>query len=310
MASYLAAVGTFCSIYALLALGLSLMWGMAGMTNLGIMGYYALGGYASALISLKLGWPIPLGMAAGVALATLVGAATCIGVVRVRDDYLAIVTLGFAEIIRLIAENETWLTNGTDGLPQVPQLLGGVFGRDYPFFYLALCITALTGGLLLAERLRGSPFGRVLRAIRDDPAVALAGGKNVLAFQVRSLALGAALMGLAGALYAHYTSYVSPYMFDPERLIYVFFAVILGGRGNNYGAVLGTVLVVGLDEVTRFVVAEMHGLGGSDTGAIRQIIIGVCFLLILRLRPGGVLAEPRLKAGYRAGAVMAEMRHG
>jgi branched-chain amino acid transport system permease protein len=168
----------------------------------------------------------------------------------------------------------------------------------------------LTGGLLLAERLRGSPFGRVLRAIRDDPAAALAGGKNVLAFQVRSLALGAALMGLAGALYAHYTSYVSPYMFDPERLIYVFFAVILGGRGNNYGAVLGTVLVVGLDEVTRFVVAEMHGLGGSDTGAIRQIIIGVCFLLILRLRPGGVLAEPRLKAGYRAGAVMAEMRHG
>jgi len=298
MAGYLAAVGTFASIYALLALGLSLMWGMTGMTNLGIMGYYALGGYVSALASLKLGMPIPLAMLLGVTLATLVGAATCIGVVRVRDDYLAIITLGFAEIIRLIAENEVWLTNGTDGLTQVPQPMAGAFGRDYPFFYLALCVVIVAAALLLAERLRGSPFGRVLRAIRDDSAVASAGGKTVLGFQVRSLALGAALMGLAGALYAHYTSYVSPFMFDPERLIYVFFAVILGGRGNNYGAVLGTLLVIGLDEGTRFLVSGIPGLGGSDVGAIRQIIIGVCFLLILRLRPAGLLAEPHLRVAH------------
>src|SRR5215472_13757819 len=120
MANYLIAMAVSAGLYALMALGLNVIWGMAGMVNLGLVGFFAVGAYVSALLTLKLGLPIAVGMAAGALTAAFVGVAVTLVTARLRGDYMAIVTLGFAETIRVVASNEIWLTNGTDGLSGIP----------------------------------------------------------------------------------------------------------------------------------------------------------------------------------------------
>src|SRR6202035_1511626 len=120
MENYLISMAVSAGIYALMALGLNVIWGMAGMVNLGLVGFFAVGAYVSALLTLKLGLPIAVGMLAGAIAASLVGVAVTLVTVRLRGDYMAIVTLGFAETIRIVASNEIWLTNGTDGLSGIP----------------------------------------------------------------------------------------------------------------------------------------------------------------------------------------------
>ncbi len=295
MLTYIVTVLTFGSIYALLALGLNLMWGMAGMMNLGILGYYAIGGYVSVLLTVKLGLPIVVGMTVGTLVAALLGAATCVGVVKLRDDYLAIATLGFAQVMSLIAQNEIWLTNGTDGIGQIPRFSFGLPGEGFNLAYLGLCIVVVAVVLCGMEILRRAPFGRTLRAIRDDAMVAATAGKYVFGFQARALTVGGGIMGLAGALYAHYIGFISPEIFQPQLLIYIFLALILGGRGNNWGAVVGAIFVVVIVEGTRFIAAIVPSLSAVQIGALRQIIIGAGFIIVLQKRPHGLFPEPLRK---------------
>jgi branched-chain amino acid transport system permease protein len=306
MLSYLLVISTFTAIYALLALGLNLMWGMAGMVNLGILGYYALGGYVSALITVHLGYPIAVGMIAGTLAAAAFGAASCIGIVKLRDDYLAIVTLGFAEIMRVASENEISITNGTDGIGQIPR--PAFFGTETVFniSYLGFCILAVVVVLLGMELIRTAPLGRVLRAIREDATVARTAGKDILRFQVLALTLGGGLMGFAGCLYVHYITYLSPEIFQPQLLIYVFFALILGGRGNNWGALVGTVLVMILVEGTRFVAQAVPGLTAVQVGALRALIIGVGLVVVMQWKPQGLF--PEKKRSYRQPQSSGEMQ--
>ena len=195
MTNYLIAMATFASIYAILALGLNVMWGMAGMVNLGIVGFYGFGAYISALLTVKGHAPIAVGFAAAMIGTAIMGALVTLGLTRLRDDYLAIVTLGFAEAMRIVAENEIWLTKGTDGISGIPQPLKSVLGPDFNAVYLAFCLVVLAIVLLVLERVRSSPFGRVLRAIREDPQVAAFSGKDVLKFKVKAFAIGGALAG-------------------------------------------------------------------------------------------------------------------
>ena len=224
MTNYLIAMATFGAIYAILALGLNVMWGMAGMVNLGIVGFYAFGAYITALLTVKAHAPIALGFAAAMAGTALMAALVTLGITRLRDDYLAIVTLGFAEVVRIAAENEIWLTRGTDGISGIPQPLKSTLGSDFNLVYLLFCLAVLAIVLFILERLRTSPFGRVLRAIREDAQVAAFAGKNVLTFKVKAFAIGGALAGLAGALYAHYSSYIVPEIYVPLLTIYIFLA--------------------------------------------------------------------------------------
>ncbi|MDB5510696.1 MAG: livM [Enterovirga sp.] len=292
MLIYTLSVLTFGSIYALLAVGLNLMWGISGLVNLGILGYYAIGGYASALLTAKLGLPLFVGVIAGTAVAALLGAFTCVALVKLRDDYLAIATLGFAQILGLIAQNEIWLTNGTDGISQVPRLGHDLQGVSFGVAYLALCLAVLALTFGVAEILRRSPFGRVLRAVREDPMIAATAGKHVFAFQMKALTVGAGLMGLAGGLYVHYIGFISPEIFQPQLLIYIFLALILGGRGNNVGAVAGAFLVVTVVEGTRFLAELVPGLSAVQIGALRQLVIGVGFIVVLQNWPRGLFPEP------------------
>ena len=225
MTSYLISMATWGAIYAILALGLNVMWGMAGMVNLGIVGFYGFGAYITALLTVKAGAPIALGFLAAMVGTAAMAALVTLGLKRLRDDYLAIVTLGFAEAARIVAENEIWLTKGTDGISGIPQPLKSVLGDNFNAVYLVFCLAVLVIVLFVLERVRLSPFGRVLRAIREDAQVAAFAGKDVLNFKVKAFAIGGALAGLAGALYAHYASYIVPEIYIPFLTIYIFLAL-------------------------------------------------------------------------------------
>ncbi len=291
MLNYLVSLGTLTAIYGLMALGLNVMWGMAGLVNLGIVGFFAVGAYVSAL-SVTVGHvPVPLGMLLGAGVSAAIGVVTCYGLRHLRDDYLAIVTLGFAEVVRIVADNEIWLTHGSDGVSGIPQPLKAYFGSGFNLFYLVLSLVLFALAYAVAELVGTSPFGRVLRAIRDDQGVAAVAGKQVSSFQVRAFGLGSFMAGLAGALYGHYTSYIAPEIFVPLLTIYIFLAVTAGGRGNNRGTALGAVVVIFFLEASRFVTDALPFLSAVQVAAGRGIIIGLGFLVILRVRPQGLLAE-------------------
>jgi branched-chain amino acid transport system permease protein len=292
MLDYLLSIAIFGGLYALMALGLNMIWGLAGMINLGLAGFYAVGAYLSALLTVRAGVPMPLAwLAAGLVSAAL-GAVVAVITARLRGDYLAIVSLGFAEVIRLIAANEIWLTNGTEGISGVP---GPFRGAVSPQMYNIVCnliiwLLVLIVGVALA-RLSGAPFGRVLRAIREDETVASVAGKRTLAFKVQAFAIGAFVLGLAGGLYASFNAYVAPDAFAPLVTLYIVLALTAGGTGSMAGAVIGGILVVALTEGTRFLGALFPGLQPVQVAALRQGAIGVALILILHLRPQGILPE-------------------
>ena len=295
MANYLIAMAVSAGLYALMALGLNVIWGMAGQVNLGLVGFFAVGAYVSALLTLKLGAPIAAGVLAGALAAAAVGAVVSLVTARLRGDYLAIVTLGFAETIRVVASNEIWLTNGTDGISGIPgPWRGALTPEQFNLFYLCLVAALVIVVFALIDRLAHSPFGRVLRAIRDDEQAASVAGKYPLAFKVKAFAFGSAVLGLSGALYGHYTSYIAPDLFLPLLTLYIKLALLAGGVGNNRGAVLGAVVVVTFLESTRFVVPLIPGLTHVQGAALRELMISAALIVTLRLRPQGLLPETRM----------------
>jgi branched-chain amino acid transport system permease protein len=292
MDAYIVAMLVFAGFYALMALGLNVIWGLAGMVNLGLVGFFGVGAYASALLTTKLLWPMPLGWAAGAAVAAAAGAVMAVIVARLRGDYLAIVTLGFAEVIRLVASNEVWLTNGTDGISGIPgPWRGALAPQEFNLVFLAIVWTAVVVGFVLLGCLSHSPFGRVLRAVREDEDVAAVAGKPVLWFKVRAFCLGAAIVGLSGALYAHYNAYIAPEGFAPLLTIYIVLALTAGGVGSMRGAVVGALLVILLLEGTRFLAAAVPGVSPVQKAALRESIIALSLILLLRFRPQGLIPE-------------------
>jgi branched-chain amino acid transport system permease protein len=303
MEAYIIAMLVFAGFYALMALGLNVIWGLAGMVNLGLVGFFAVGAYASALLTTKLLWPMPLGWAAGAVIAAVAGGVMALIVARLRGDYLAIVTLGFAEVIRLVASNEIWLTNGTDGISGIPgPWRGDVSPQQFNLIFLALVWCAVGVVFFLLSRASHSPFGRVLRAVREDEDIAAVAGKPVLWFKLRAFALGAAVVGFAGALYAHYNAYIAPDGFAPLLTIYIVLALTAGGVGAMRGAVVGALFVVLLLEGTRFLAQEIPGVTPVQKAALRESIIALSLILLLRFRPQGLIPE-RTRTQSRPGAM-------
>jgi branched-chain amino acid transport system permease protein len=290
--NYVIALLVTAEIYAILALGLNVTWGMAGIANLGLAGFMAVGAYTTALATKILGLPIGLGMLLAIATSAIFGMLVSISTVRLRGDYLAIVTLGFAEIVRLVASNETWLTNGTDGIAGIAgPWRGQLTPLQFNWVYLAITTVLLISALLFCQRLARAPYGRVLRAIRDDEVLVSVAGKHTLRFKLQAVAIGAGLMGFGGAVYAHYISYISPDVFRSLISLYVFLALTVGGTGNNFGAVLGSMILIALLEASRFVLALLPTTNAVQLAASREILIGIALLVVLRLAPEGLLPE-------------------
>ncbi|QCI66738.1 branched-chain amino acid ABC transporter permease [Phreatobacter stygius] len=291
MLSYLLFTLTMGGIYALLALSLNLIWGGAGMVNLGLAGFFAVGAYASA-IATGAGTPVAVGLVAALGAGVVAGLIVTFATLKLRDDYLAIVTLGFAEVVRLIALNERWLTNGSDGMSGLKAPFKAELGtQGFNLFYLALVSLVVLAAWALLRRLDLSPFGRSLKAIREDQELAAFAGKRVLRFKFQAFALSAAIAGLAGALYGHYQTYISPDHFQPLITIYIFLAVSAGGVGRPTGAVIGAYAVVVFLEATRFVADIAPGLQPVQIAALREMLVGIALILVFYVRPQGILPE-------------------
>ncbi|HEY7521625.1 MAG TPA: branched-chain amino acid ABC transporter permease [Methylomirabilota bacterium] len=294
MTEYLIAIATIVGIQILLTLGLTLHYGITGLVNFGHVAFYALGAYASALLTLA-GAPFVVAMLVGVALAVaaslLVGTAT----LRLREDYFAILTLGFSELLRLLLLNARELTRGALGIPGIPRPWRALPGVPDHVAYLLLVLVAVAIAFVLSEILARSPLGRTLRAIRDDDQAAMALGKDVLRFRLTALAWGAGLAAVAGSLWAHYVTYVVPDQFTPEITFYTWMAMIIGGPGSMRGAVWGTAVLFVVLEGTRFAKDVMPMLDAPRLAALRQIVIGLgLIVLTVYLRKLGGRTRPRV----------------
>ena len=311
---YLVGFAIMASIYAIFALGLNVHWGFTGLFNIGIAGFFALGAYTSALLTTQppdpalfedfafggnlaqiaaLDWGFDLWFLIGVSAAGAVCGVVALGIgyvtLRLRDDYLAIATLGIAESVRLFFLNEKWLANGSKGLYRIPEFLGGVVPPErYDYLYLAVALVALAAAYIALERAVRSPWGRVLRAVREDETAAEASGKDVFAFKMQAFVLGAVVMGAGGALYAHHVRFLAPLTFDPLLATFVIWAMLMiGGAGNNRGAILGAFAVWGIWSGTQFL---PWIFSAPD---FRLFMIGALIIAAIMLRPQGILPERR-----------------
>jgi ABC-type branched-subunit amino acid transport system permease subunit len=292
MIAYLTTLLVLVAISALTGLALNLQWGTAGLVNFGVVGFVAAGAYATALLSPALGWCIAMvGAAALCALASCVLALLSI---RLEENYLAIVTIGFGEVVRILLLNETRLTGGALGIADIARpFVSLVAPARYDLVLLGFALALLAGVFVLLEMLVRSPFGRVLRAIRDDATLAAALGKPVLVLRLKAFAIGGAVMGVAGALHAFYLTYIDPSQFTSIITAYAFMAVIAGGRGSNIGLLFGAGLIMTLLESTRFLKDAFAVIDGTQLAALRLGLIGLGIILLLIWRPQGLLPEPR-----------------
>jgi ABC-type branched-subunit amino acid transport system permease subunit len=297
MIGYLIAILTFVSLAVLLGFALNVQWGQAGMLNFGLAGFYGVGAYTAAILS-KAGADGVTATVAAIAMTAALSALVSLATLKLREDYLAITTLAFAELVRLVLTNETWLTGGTNGIRDIPRPFIGLVGGDqYELFFLLLCLVLVAATYLVLDRIIRSPFGRALRAVREDDVVAATLGKNVLALRVKAFAIGGAVVGLAGALHAYYFTYIDPGEFAGFVTVYAFMAVIVGGKGSNRGLLLGACTVMVLLEGTRFLKDFVPFLSAQQAASLRLAMIGAGLVLILIFRPEGILSEYRLSVG-------------
>jgi branched-chain amino acid transport system permease protein len=301
MISYLVTILILVSIAAMLGMALNIQWGLCGMVNFGMAGFFALGAYTAALVALSGAGALAATVAAAVVCAASCGLMALISL-RLSDEYLAILTLGFGEVVRLVTLSEDWLTGGSLGLPGIPRpFWGWVSEKVYEAWFLVLCVAVILGIFLAIEILLRSPFGRAVRAVREDDVVAATLGKNVVGLRVRAFALGGAIIGVAGAFHAFYLTYIDPSQFSAIITAYTFMAVIAGGRGSNAGLLLGAATIMILVEGSRFLKDVFDVLDAAQLAAIRLILIGLGLILFLIYRPQGFLPEYRLKSARLLG---------
>lgn len=299
-------------IYGLLALGLNAQYGLAGQANFGFVALFAAGAFGAALAVLppkgsaayEGSYEIGLGLPwiGGVAVAALAAGvlALLMGLIclRLGGHYLAMVTFALAQIFGSFLSNEQWLTRGQFGISPVPQPLRSLVDSavDYIWLYLGLTLVVTLIGYALAERAASSPFGRVLRGIREDEVAARSLGKHAATFKLKAFVLGGVLAGVAGAVWVGSIGAVHVGQFIPLVTFNVWLAVLLGGVGNNRGVLLGALLLVLIREGSRFLesIPGLSAVSASNPSflpSLRYVIIGLALILVVRFAPRGVLPE-------------------
>jgi branched-chain amino acid transport system permease protein len=294
-------VGVLAATYGIFGLGLQLNVGTTGITNFGQAGFMAIGAYTMGILVVKDGWSwwwaMPAAVGASMVAAILVGLPS----LRLRADYFAITTLAFSEIVRYLTDNTRSLTNGSQGLLgysndwfTLSVRLGGwlndlgIHVKSFLFPLLLVSWALLIMLALLTSAVVRTPWGRVLRAIREDEDAARALGKNTLVYKLQSLALSAALAAIAGFVLALNLTLLVPDEFDPVFTIFGFVIVILGGLGSYFGVLVGSMLLMTLLEGTRYVDLP---LSADKVAAIRFIIVGLVLILLMAFRPQGIFGK-------------------
>lgn len=314
-------------LYVMLALGLNIVVGFAGLLDLGYIAFYAVGAYMVALLSSShlsdnfaffhqhfpngLHIPLLLIIPLGAGLAAIAGIMLGTPILKLRGDYLALVTLGFGEIIRIfmnnLGKNEFNLTNGPRGINRIDPVsvfgypldrtltLGGVqLTKEFLYYYLFLVLAAIT--IFVCYRLQYSRLGRAWMALREDDIAAKAMGINVRNVKLLAFSLGATFGGVAGGMFAAFQGFISPESFSFMESIVILTMVVLGGMGHIPGVVLGALVLYFLPEFLRFTVEPMQkavfGKLLIDTAILRQLILGLCMVLIMLFRPKGLWPTP------------------
>lgn len=276
------------SIYSVFASSLNLQLGFAGLYNFGHVAFFAIGAYSAALLSTN-GVPISLGWIAAIVFAGLTGLVVAYPLLRLTGDYFGVASLAFAEIVRILLLNERWLTKGPMGVPGIPRPTWLGLPAASLTQYLIIVLLAGTAMLAVLVMVGRSPFGRFLKVIREDEEVARAFGRDIVSFKVRCVVVGAGAAGLAGAMWAHYITYISPADFTIEVTILVLLSVVLGGRGTFAGPILGAFLVVFVQEAVRFL--PLPPEWGRLVVPLQGIIFGCVLVAMMIRRPQGFIAE-------------------
>ena len=361
MVNYFVFLTISTGIFAIFALGLNIQWGYTGLINFGHVAFMTIGAYTTILLSMQ-GVPLLIAVIAGSLLAIVLGLLVGFSTLRLREDYLAIVTIGVSELLRLIAQNEEWLTQGTFGLQNYPLPLGefnpnwlskgimiailsaialfavwqlkqgiqgefqtrkqrqkiarfpldlGIWGilaiilggiiyfngvialvnYTYKAGLMVLILVTLTILYAIVQRLGQSPWGRVLKAIREDEQVPRALGKDIFWYKLQAFMFGGAIAGIAGAFYAWQLTTIYPNNFEPLISFYAWTIVVLGGAGNNAGILLGAVIFWTYNSVTRFVLPNFDWIDDARLGAFRLLVIGLILMILMIFRPQGILGK-------------------
>ena len=276
---------TVTSIFAMLAMSLDLQSGSCGLMNFGQIAFLLVGAYTTA-IGVNAGLDTWFCMILSMVSAALLGVLMSLTVRNMSGTYWGILSLSAAELVRLVFLNERWLADGANGLSVLVTV---------PHFHLTVLVCTVLVFLLL-QLIWRSPFGRVIRMIREGDRLPLALGKNVLLFKLETMAIGGAIGGLAGSFYALLNSYISPDDGLPIETFIIWAMIVLGGRGNTFGVVVGTVLVQALFVGSRFL-TNMGGISPDTLSALRLVLIGLLIMLVMMYRPQGLF--PERKRTYR-----------
>lgn len=284
VSQYQANILTRALMYVILGLGLNIAVGLAGLLHLGYVAFYAVGAYTYAILNAHFGLGFWAAVPLGGIVATFFGIALGIPVLRLRGDYLAIVTLGFGEITRITLENMDWLTNGPSGIAQIPK--PGFFGMELTTqqgimyaYYLAVGLAALT--VFATYRLQNSRIGRALMAMREDEIASQAMGINITRTKLTAFALSAFFAGVAGVLFAGTFNFINPQSFTFMESAIILSIVVLGGMGSILGVIIGALILILLPEYLR------------EVGNYRMLLFGASMVIMMIFRPQGIVANVR-----------------
>jgi len=298
---FMIGVLTLGAIYAILCMALNLEAGIDGLWDLGLVSFFGVGAYTYTLLTcepagagqhylLGLGLPMWVGVLAAGVMGALIACLIGLPSLRLRKEYFLITTLAFAQVLQQIYANEQWLTNGVAGIYGLPQPLKDHFSpsvHTYALFLLLLVAVAVA--YFLVQRLALSPFGRTLKALRENESLAITAGINPFSYHLRSFATAGFLAGIAGSFYVWYNTLVVPGQFSANITFFVWTAVIIGGLGNNRGVLLGGFLFMLINDLLGFL--QVSSEMAQVLTSIKTALIGMILIVILRLKPTGLCGE-------------------
>ena len=280
---YLITIGINCLMFSVLSLSLNLITGFMGITSLGHAAFFGVGAYTAAILSTRIGLTFIQTAILGTIVAAIFGILLGLPTLRIKGRYLAIVTLGFCEIMRIIELNWMSLTRGPQGISGIPKmdLFGFIFSKPIHKYYVALILLIFT--IFIVKSIMNSRIGRAISAIRDDEVAADAMGINVFKYKIMVFSISSALAGLAGAYYAHFMGFIDPNAFNFDQSILILSMTIMGGMASIPGSIFGASVLCVLPEVLRSV---------AD---YRQIFYGLILAIMVVWKPSGFLGEINLK---------------
>jgi branched-chain amino acid transport system permease protein len=290
---YILDIIVFIGIFAIVALSLNLEYGFTGLGNFGKVAFFLIGAYTYAIL-IETGLHFIPCLIIAALVAGLIGSLISLPALRLREDYLAIVTLAFGEIIRIVVKAEHWIAHGVWGMTVPPAIFWqGASFRMTIVAHIGLVFICLAICFILVQMVANSPYGRVIRAIREDETAAATLGKSRFRYKAQVFGIGSALAGLGGALFAQYIGYIEPYMFMPMLTFTIWIMVLLGGPANNWGTLVGAALVELFERGAKML--KDYLLVPVDPNNLQYILLGLLIIFILLYRPSGIFKESQIK---------------